>query len=104
MGKRFSAFELLRYRSGNKTNQPKLKRHPTTILWIRFIEGGAISAFTKSVIYFKINILKTSVKIDFGLKRSIVRIRKSQEENRRRKIRWKLAVFSPGFCLLNFNC
>ena len=39
-----------------------------TIFWIRFMEDGAISAFRKSVKYFKINVLKTSVKIDFGLK------------------------------------
>ena len=39
-----------------------------TILWIRFREGGAMSAFKKSVKYLKINILKINFKFDFGLK------------------------------------
>ena len=87
-----------------KRIEPKLKRHPMTILWIRFIEDGAISACTKSVKYFKINILKTSVKIDFGLKDpSSVSEKKTGKKNPKSSA-VNLQFF---FCLVfvcNFNC
>ena len=43
-----------------------------TILWIRFIEGGTICAFTKSVkniLKSTSGALKINVEINFGLKR-----------------------------------
>ena len=54
------------------------KKYLEIVLWHNFhsfilrskIEGGTISAFTKSVEDFKINILKTNAKIDFGARLS----------------------------------
>ena len=46
---------------GDAKNRTQTKEAQKTILWIQFIEGAPINAFTKSVKYFEIKISRTNL-------------------------------------------